>query len=137
MLGLIVGLKENTVYVVMILILLGLVIFFVYPVFGGWKQDKEYRRGKWEEYTLGVWKPEKGLLTLIDKDEEGMVHLVNFDGLDKLPLVLTCKTRLGISWCKKTVAPCPDDQMMVVGKWGLDNFEKIIDFGGGECGRNK
>ena len=61
------GLKGNAVYVVVILILLGLVIFLVYPVFGGWRLDRVYSRKNWQEYTLGVWKPEKGLMTLTGK----------------------------------------------------------------------
>ena len=67
MLGLIVGLKELLKYLTMILGLLGVVVFFIYPVFEGWRPDRVYSRKNWPEYTLGVWMPEKGLMTLTGK----------------------------------------------------------------------
>jgi hypothetical protein len=137
-----VSLKEKVMYVILALVLLGLVTFFFYPVIGGWKLSKwEYSRGEREEYTLGMWNTETRLMTLID--QYGRVNIVNFASIDPLPVVLAYKKRLRISWIKKTDfkqksqwmwALCPMDRVMVIGERGLDYFDKIINFGGGECG---
>jgi hypothetical protein len=140
-----VSLKEKGVCLILILILLGLVTFFFYPVFEGWKPGKwEYSRGEREEYTLGVWITKEKLMTLIG--QYGQLNRVNFAGIDPPPVVLAYKKRLGISWSKITSsdqkdkwvdALCPMDRVMVIGEGGLDNFDKIINFGGGECGGKK
>ena len=134
-------LKKKGLYVILILVLLGSVAFFFYPVFDGWKPGKwEYNRGEREEYTLGMWNTEEKLMNLTD--QYGQLNWVNFGSIDPPPLVVAYKKRLGISWSKITSfgqkdkwvdALCPGDRVMVIGEKGLDYFDKIVSFGGGEC----
>jgi len=127
------GLKELLKYLIMILGLLGVVVIFIYPVFEGWRPDRVYSRKNWQEYTLGVWKPEKGLMTLLDRNSK--LQVVNFVG--RKPQLLTYKIRLGIGWSQEREKLCPGDKVMMIGRGGLDRFDKIIDFGGGKCDRKK